>query len=138
MSRGINKVILIGNLGADPDIRYTQSGDAVANVSLATSETWKDRQSGEARERTEWHRVVFFGKLAPLVQQYLRKGSKVYLEGPAAHPQVAGPGRSGPLRHRDRRRPGRDPADAGRTPGRRTQGREPAGATADPCVPTGP
>lgn len=81
MSRGINKVILIGNLGADPDIRYTQSGDAVANVSLATSETWKDRQSGEARERTEWHRVVFFGKLAQLVQQYLRKGSKVYLEG---------------------------------------------------------
>jgi single-strand DNA-binding protein len=81
MSRGINKVILIGNLGADPDIRYTQSGDAVANVSLATSETWKDRQSGEARERTEWHRVVFFGKLAELVQQYLRKGSKVYLEG---------------------------------------------------------
>ena len=81
MSRGINKVILIGNLGADPDIRYTQSGDAVANVSLATSEAWKDRQSGEARERTEWHRVVFFGKLAQLVQQYLRKGSKVYLEG---------------------------------------------------------
>jgi single-strand DNA-binding protein len=81
MSRGINKVILIGNLGADPDIRYTQSGDAVANVSLATSETWKDRQSGEAREKTEWHRVVFFGKLAQLVQQYLRKGSKVYLEG---------------------------------------------------------
>ena len=81
MSRGINKVILIGNLGADPDIRYTQSGDAVANVSLATSETWKDRQSGEARERTEWHHVVFFGKLAQLVQQYLRKGSKVYLEG---------------------------------------------------------
>ena len=58
MSRGINKVILIGNLGADPDIRYTQAGDAVANVSLATSETWKDRQSGEAREKTEWHRVV--------------------------------------------------------------------------------
>ena len=81
MSRGINKVILIGNLGADPDIRYTQSGDAVANVSLATSETWKDRQSGEARERTEWHRVVFFGKLAQLAQQYLRKGSKIYLEG---------------------------------------------------------
>jgi single-strand DNA-binding protein len=81
MSRGINKVILIGNLGADPEIRYTQSGDAVANVSLATSETWKDRQSGETKERTEWHRVVFFGKLAEVVQQYLRKGSKVYLEG---------------------------------------------------------
>ncbi len=81
MSRGINKVILIGNLGADPDIRFTAAGDPVANVSLATSETWKDRQSGETKEKTEWHRVVFFGKLAEVVQQYLRKGSKIYLEG---------------------------------------------------------
>jgi len=81
MARGINKVILIGNLGADPEVRYTPSGDAVANVSLATSESWKDRNTGELQERTEWHRVVFFGKLAEIVKQYLRKGSKVYVEG---------------------------------------------------------
>ncbi|HYN77056.1 MAG TPA: single-stranded DNA-binding protein [Lamprocystis sp. (in: g-proteobacteria)] len=81
MSRGINKVILIGNLGNEPDVRYTQSGDAVANISLATSESWKDRTTGEAKERTEWHRVVFFGKLAEIVKQYLHKGSKVYVEG---------------------------------------------------------
>jgi len=81
MARGINKVILIGNLGADPEVRYMPSGDAVANVSLATSESWKDRNTGEPQERTEWHRVVFFGKLAEIVKQYLRKGSKVYVEG---------------------------------------------------------
>ncbi len=80
-SRGVNKVILIGNLGADPDVRYMPSGDAVANVSLATGESWKDRNTGEAQERTEWHRVVFFGKLAEIVKQYLRKGSKIYVEG---------------------------------------------------------
>jgi len=81
MSRGINKVILIGNLGADPEVRFTQSGEGIANVSLATSEAWKDKQTGEAKEKTEWHRVVFFGKLAETVQHYLRKGSKVYVEG---------------------------------------------------------
>jgi len=81
MARGINKVILIGNLGVDPEVRYMPSGDAVANVSLATSESWKDRNTGESQERTEWHRVVFFGKLAEIVKQYLRKGSKVYVEG---------------------------------------------------------
>ncbi|SDX60038.1 single-strand DNA-binding protein [Allochromatium warmingii] len=81
MSRGVNKVILIGNLGADPDVRYMPSGDAVATVSLATSEAWKDRNTGEMQERTEWHRTVFFGKLAEIVKQYLRKGSKVYVEG---------------------------------------------------------
>ena len=81
MSRGVNKVILIGNLGAEPDVRYMQSGDAVANVSLATSESWKDKNSGETQERTEWHRVVFFGKLAEIVKQYLHKGSKIYVEG---------------------------------------------------------
>ena len=81
MSRGINKVILIGNLGQDPDVRYTQSGDAVANVSLATSESWKDKNTGEAQERTEWHRVVFFGKVAEVVKEYLHKGSKIYVEG---------------------------------------------------------
>jgi len=81
MSRGVNKVILIGHLGAEPDVRYMQSGDAVANVSLATSESWKDKTTGETQERTEWHRVVFFGKLAEIVKQYLHKGSKIYVEG---------------------------------------------------------
>lgn len=78
---GVNKVILIGNLGADPEVRYMQNGDPVANVSIATSETWKDRNTGERQERTEWHRVVFFGKIAEIVKQYLRKGSKIYVEG---------------------------------------------------------
>ena len=81
MARGVNKVILIGNLGADPEVRYMASGDPVANVRLATSESWKDKNTGEARERTEWHRVVFFGRLAEIVQQYLQKGSKIYVEG---------------------------------------------------------
>jgi single-strand DNA-binding protein len=80
-TKGVNKVILIGNLGQDPEVRYMPNGNAVANVSLATSETWKDKNSGEQQERTEWHRVVFFGKLAEIVGQYLRKGSKVYVEG---------------------------------------------------------
>jgi single-strand DNA-binding protein len=80
-SSGINKVILIGNLGQDPDIRYMQSGDPVANISIATSESWKDKTTGEPREKTEWHRVVFFGKLAEIVGKYLKKGSKVYVEG---------------------------------------------------------
>lgn len=78
---GVNKVILIGNLGADPEVRYFPSGDGVANLSVATSETWKDRNSGEPQERTEWHRVVIRGKLADVVKNYLHKGSKVYLEG---------------------------------------------------------
>jgi len=81
MARGVNKVILIGNLGADPDVRYMPSGDAVANVSLATSDSWKDKNTGEMQERTEWHRVVFFGKTAEIVKEYLRKGSKIYVEG---------------------------------------------------------
>jgi single-strand DNA-binding protein len=81
MSRGVNKVILIGNLGNEPDVRYTQSGDAMATISIATSESWKDKNTGEPQERTEWHRVVFFGKLAEIVKQYLHKGSKVYVEG---------------------------------------------------------
>jgi len=79
--RGVNKVILIGNLGAEPEVRYMPSGDAVANVRIATSESWKDRNSGEMQERTEWHNVVFFGKLAEIVKQYLHKGSKIYVEG---------------------------------------------------------
>ena len=81
MARGVNKVILIGNLGNDPDIRYTASGAAVANISLATAESWKDKNTGEKQERTEWHRVVFFGRLAEIVGEYLRKGSQVYVEG---------------------------------------------------------
>lgn len=81
MARGINKVILIGNLGADPETRYMPSGGAVTNVNLATSETWKDKQTGQPQERTEWHRVVFFNRLAEIAGEYLRKGSKVYVEG---------------------------------------------------------
>ena len=80
-SRGVNKVILIGNVGVDPEIRYTASGGAVANVRLATSENWKDKQTGEQQERTEWHRLVFFGKLGEIVGEYVRKGSKIYIEG---------------------------------------------------------
>ena len=81
MARGVNKVILIGNLGRDPEVRYTASGSAVANVTLATTDTWRDRQSGEQQERTEWHRIVFFNRLGEIVGEYLRKGSKVYVEG---------------------------------------------------------
>lgn len=81
MARGINKVILIGNLGNDPDIRYTASGAAVANISLATAESWRDKDSGEQQERTEWHRIVFFGRLAEIAGEYLRKGSQIYVEG---------------------------------------------------------
>jgi len=81
MARGVNKVILVGNLGADPEIRYTPSGSAVANVRLATTDQWRDRQSGQQQERTEWHRVVFFNRLAEIVGEYLRKGSQVYVEG---------------------------------------------------------
>jgi len=81
MARGVNKVILVGNLGKDPDTRYLPSGGAVTNVTLATSDTWKDKQTGQAQERTEWHRVVFFNKLAEIAGEYLKKGSKVYVEG---------------------------------------------------------
>ena len=81
MSKGINKVILIGNLGAEPETRYTAGGDAVTNIRLATSDTWKDRQSGERKERTEWHAVVFFRRLAEIAGEYLHKGSRVYIEG---------------------------------------------------------
>lgn len=80
-SRGINKVILIGNLGADPEVRYAPSGDAIANISIATSETWKDKQTGEPREKTEWHRCVAYRRLAEVMGEYLKKGSKVYVEG---------------------------------------------------------
>ncbi len=81
MARGINKVILVGNLGVDPETRYMPSGAAVTNIRIATSESWKDKQTGEQQERTEWHRVVFFGKVAEIAAEYLRKGSQVYIEG---------------------------------------------------------
>lgn len=81
MARGVNKVTLIGNLGNDPEVRYSGNGKAVANVSLATAESWRDKDSGEQQERTEWHRVVFFGRLAEIVSEYLHKGSQIYVEG---------------------------------------------------------
>ncbi len=81
MAKGVNKVILLGNLGADPETRYTASGSAVTNIRLATTDTWRDKQSGERQERTEWHRVVFFSRLAEIAAEYLRKGSQCYIEG---------------------------------------------------------
>lgn len=81
MARGINKVILVGNLGADPETRYMPSGSAVTNLSVATSESWKDKQTGEQKERTEWHKVAMFNRLAEIAAEYLRKGSQVYIEG---------------------------------------------------------
>ncbi|PFG55191.1 single-strand binding protein [Vibrio sp. ES.051] len=80
-SRGINKVILVGNLGTDPEIRYMPNGGAVANITIATSDSWRDKATGEQREKTEWHRVALFGKLAEVAGEYLRKGSQVYIEG---------------------------------------------------------
>ena len=80
-NRGINKVILVGHLGQDPEVRYMPNGNAVANFSVATSESWKDKQTGETRDRTEWHRVVVFGKLAEIAGEYIKKGTQVYLEG---------------------------------------------------------
>jgi len=81
MARGINKVILVGNLGADPETRYTTSGSAITSIRIATSESWKDKQTGEQQERTEWHRVKFFGRLAEIAGEYLKKGRQVYVEG---------------------------------------------------------
>jgi len=81
MARGINKVIVVGNLGQDPDTRYMPSGSAVTNITVATNESWKDKQTGEQKDRTEWHKVAFFGRLAEIAAEYLRKGSQVYVEG---------------------------------------------------------
>ena len=81
MARGVNKAIIVGTTGKDPEVKYTAGGSAIVNVSVATNETWKDRNSGENQERTEWHRVVIFGKLAEIAAQYLKKGSQVYFEG---------------------------------------------------------
>jgi single-strand DNA-binding protein len=84
MSKGINKVIIVGNLGQDPEVRNTASGSTVTNISVATSESWKDKTTGQLNEKTEWHRIVFFNKLAEIAGQYLKKGSKVYIEGKLA------------------------------------------------------
>ncbi|HET7676127.1 MAG TPA: single-stranded DNA-binding protein [Gammaproteobacteria bacterium] len=81
MARGINKVILVGNLGADPDTRYTAGGSAITRIRIATTRSWKDKQTGEQQEKTEWHRITFFGRLAEIAAEYLRKGSQVYVEG---------------------------------------------------------
>ena len=81
MARGVNKVILVGNLGKDPEVRYAPNGGAIANITLATSESWKDKTSGEKQERTEWHRVVFFGRLGEIAGEYLKKGAQIYVEG---------------------------------------------------------
>ena len=81
MARGVNKVILVGNLGKDPEVRYMPNGNAVANITLATSESWKDKQTGEQKENTEWHRVVLFRRLGEIAGEYLKKGSQVYIEG---------------------------------------------------------
>lgn len=81
MARGVNKVILIGNLGGDPETRYLPNGNAVTNITLATTDSWKDKQTGQLQERTEWHRVVLFGKVAEIAAEYLRKGSQCYIEG---------------------------------------------------------
>ena len=81
MARGVNKVILIGNLGKDPEVRYSPNGGAIANITLATSESWKDKNTGEQVDKTEWHRIVFFRRLAEIAGEYLKKGSKVYIEG---------------------------------------------------------
>ena len=80
-SRGVNKVILVGNIGQDPEVRYMPNGNAVANLTLATSETWKDKNTGEQEEKTEWHRIVCFNRLAEIVEKYVKKGSKLYIEG---------------------------------------------------------
>ena len=81
MSRGINKAVIVGTLGKDPEIKYAENGNAVVNVSVATNESWKDRETGEAQERTEWHRIVMFGRLGEIASQYLKKGSQAYFEG---------------------------------------------------------
>lgn len=91
----VNKVILVGNLGADPETRYLPSGDAVTNIRIATTDRYKDKQSNEFKEATEWHRIAFFGKLAEIAGQYLRKGSSVYIEGRIRTRKMAGPVRPG-------------------------------------------
>lgn len=81
MARGVNKVILVGNLGRDPEVRYSANGQAIANVTIATTESWKDKNTGEKQEKTEWHRIVFFGRLGEIAGEYLKKGAQIYVEG---------------------------------------------------------
>ena len=103
MAGSVNKVILVGNLGADPEIRRTQDGRPIANLRLATSESWRDKATGERKEKTEWHRVVIFNEnLCKVAEQYLKKGSKIYVEGAVADAEMAGPVRPGPLLDRGR------------------------------------
>ena len=105
MAGSVNKVILIGNLGRDPESRTFQNGGKVCNLNIATSESWKDRQTGERKERTEWHRVSIFSEgLAGVAERYLKKGSKVYIEGQLQHPQISGPIGPGKILDRDRGR----------------------------------
>ena len=115
MARGINKVILVGNLGDDPETKYTQGGMAVTSASLATTSVRKDKE-GNSQERTEWHRLKFFGKVAEIAGEYLRKGSQVYVEGSIRYDEFTGQDGSEALLHRHRRRPD---ADAGRPRRRR-------------------
>ncbi len=124
MAGSVNKVILVGNLGKDPEIRRTQDGRPIANLRIATSDTWRDKATGERREKTEWHSVVIFNEnLCKIAEQYLKKGSKVFIEGVAADAQVAGPGRPGPLLDRGRAAGlQRQPDDARRPRGRRRRG----------------
>ena len=103
MARGVNKVILLGNLGADPETRYTAGGSAVTNIRMATTDTWRDRQSGEQQERTEWHRIVFFGRLAEIAAEYLRKGSQCYVEGRIQTRKWQGQDGQGQVHHGGRR-----------------------------------
>ena len=103
MSRGINKVILVGNLGADPETKYGPSGDAITNLRIATSESWTDKNTGQKQERTEWHRVVVFKKLAEIAAEYLRKGSQVYIEGSLRTRKWQDKGRARSVHDRNRR-----------------------------------
>ena len=117
----VNKVILIGNLGADPEIKYTQGNVPVANSRSPPPRSWKDKNSGEWKEKTEWHRVVAWRHLAERAERYLNKGKQVYVEGRLETRKWTGPGRQEPLHHRDHRRPAHDarPSRRGRRPGRR-------------------
>ncbi len=112
-SRGVNKVILVGNLGQDPEVRYMPNGGAVANITLATSESWRDKATGEMKEQTEWHRVVLFGKLAEVASEYLRKGSQVYIEGQLRTRKWTDQSWSGSLHHRSCGERWRHHADVG-------------------------
>lgn len=135
MARGVNKVILVGNVGGDPETRYMPNGNAVTNITLATSESWKDKQTGQQQERTEWHRVVFFGRLAEIAGEYLRKGSQVYVEGSLRTRKWQGQdGQDRSLHHRDRGRHQRQHAVARRPPLRRRFAARPARAHAAPAA----